>query len=385
MNTHLGIPRMRDQELAAMIEHPVAMGSVRSWLRLLRSHGGVDARYLPRVLFVTLTTLLTSPVRAYERVRYGRAVQHTQIQPEPIFIVGHWRAGTTYLHLLLCQDPNLGFVSTYQTLAPGFFLAGQGVIKKLVAYWLEKGHPTRLIDDVPLRIDAPQEEEFAMANVTPYSFLHVFSFPRQAADLFARTTLFQGISPDALAEWSACYLEILRKATLHADNKRLILKNCADTGRIRVLLELFPDAKFIYIYRNPYDLFLSNRRLWEVVLSRSQLQDIDPAEVDRSILQFYPQLMQQYLADRALIPAGNLVEVCFEELEADPLAEARRIYAALGLPGFADAEPAFRAYVASIADYKKNDYHLTVDVIDQVNQHWSFAFDPWGYQRLDPA
>ncbi len=224
-----------------------------------------------------------------------------------------------------------------------------------------------------------------MTNVTPHSFLHVFSFPRQAADLFARTTLFQGISPDALAEWSACYLEILRKATLHANGKRLMLKNCADTGRIRVLLDLFPDAKFIHICRNPYDLFLSTRRLWEVVLWRSQLQEIGAAEIDRLVLQFYPQLMEQYLADRELIPANNLVEVRFEELEADPLAETRRIYEALGLPGYAEAETAFRAYLASVADYKKNDYDLTAEVIDQVNRHWSFAFDEWGYQRLDPA
>ena len=376
---------MKDRELAAMVEHPLAMGSVRNWLRLLWSHKGVDARYLPRVLFVTLTTLLTSPVRLYERMRYGRAVRRTQIQLDPIFIVGHWRTGTTYLHLLLCQDPQLGFVSTFQALAPGFCLVGQGLIKRIVAHWLEKGHPTRLIDDVPLRIDAPQEEEFAMANVTPHSFLHVFSFPRHAADLFTRTTLFQGIAPDALAEWSACYLELLRKATLHADGKRLILKNCADTGRIPVLLDLFPDAKFIHIYRNPYDLFLSTRRLWEVVLWRSQLQEIGPAEVDHLILDFYTRLMQQYLADRALIPAGNLVEVRFEDLEADPLAETRRIYKALALPGFAATEPAFQAYLASVANYKKNNYQRSADVIEMVNRHWSFAFDAWGYRRLDPA
>jgi len=376
---------MKDLELASLFEHPLAMGSVRSWFRLLWNSGGVDARYLTRVLFVTLTTLLTSPVRVYERVRYGRAVRRTQIPPEPIFIIGHWRTGTTHLHLLLCQDPQLGFVSMFQTLAPGFFLAGRGIIQKIVGYWLEKGHPTRFIDNVPLRIDAPQEEEFALANVTPHAFLHVFSFPRQAADLFARTTLFQGIAPEALTEWSTCYLEILRKATLNTDGKRLILKNCAHTGRIRALLELFPDAKFIHMCRNPYYLFLSTRRLWQVVLSKSQLQDITPAEIDRLILQFYTRLMQQYLAERVLIPAENLLDVRFEDMEANPLGEVRRIYEALGLPGFADAELAFRAYLASVTDYTKNDHQLTAEVIDLVNRHWSFAFDAWGYRRLDPT
>ena len=376
---------MADRQSASMFEHPLAMGSLRSWLRLLWRSGGIDARYLPRVLFVTLTTLLTGSVRLYERLRYGRVVRETRIRPSPVFIVGHWRTGTTHLHLLLCQDPQMGFVSMFQALAPGFCLVGQGFIKKIVAYWLEKSHPTRLIDNVPLRIDAPQEDEFALANATPYSFLHVFSFPRQAADLFARTTLFRGISPEDRAEWAARYLEILRKATLLADGKRLVLKNPAHSGRLRAILELFPEAKFIHICRNPYDLFLSTRRLWEVVLPRSQVQTIDAGEVDRLILQFYAQLMQQYLADRSLIPAGNLVEVRFEDLEAAPLAEVRRIYEALGLPGFAAAEPALRSYLASVADYHKNHYELTADVVELVNQHWSFAFEAWGYPRLEPS
>lgn len=376
---------MKKLELAPLFEHPVAMGSARNWFRLLWKHGGIAPKYLTRVLFVTLTTLLTSPVRAYERAHYGRAVKDTQIHGDPIFIIGHWRTGTTHLHLLLCQDPQWGFTPMFQTLAPGFFLTGRGLIEKIVGFWLVKGHPTRFIDNIPLRIAAPQEEEFALANMTPHAFLHVFSFPRRAAEIFARTTLFQGITPDALTEWSTCYLEILRKATLHSGGKQLMLKNCAHTGRIRALLELFPNAKFIHMCRDPYDLFMSTKNLWQVVLSKSQLQTITPEEVERLILQFYSQLMQQYLADRALIPAANLVEVRFEDLERDPLGETCRIYEALHLPGYTEAEPLFRSYLTSITGYKKNKYQLTADVIDLVNQHWAFAFEEWGYQRCESS
>lgn len=151
-----------------------------------------------------------------------------------------------------------------------------------------------------------------------------------------------------------------------------------------MLLDLFPDAKFIHMVRNPYILFPSTRHMWEVVLPRSQLQEIDRAEIERLVLQFYTRLMQRFLADRALIPAGNLVEVRFEDLEADPLAATRRIYDILGVPGFADAEPRFRAYLASVADYHKNNHTLTADVINQVNRHWGIAFEAWGYQRLEP-
>jgi len=152
------------------------------------------------------------------------------------------------------------------------------------------------------------------------------------------------------------------------------------------LLELFPDAKFIHIYRNPYNIFRSTQHLYRIVMERAQLQEIDPSEHGNWVLRFYSQLMQRLLADKTLIPAGNLVEVRYEDLDKEPLAQLRRIYETLSLPGFAEAEPAFRAYLDSIAGYQKLA-HKSLDnsVITKINQNWQFAFDALGYERLKPA
>jgi hypothetical protein len=366
-------------------EHPLALGSFRSWLELLRGSGGIDRRFVPRTAFVTLSTFLTSPLRHYERLRYGKAIETAAIHPSPIFIVGHWRTGTTYLHNLICQDGNLGFVSTFQGIAPGFCLVGEKRIKPLLAKWAEKTHHTRLIDNIPLCFDAPQEEEFALANLSPHSSLHLFTLPAQAQRFFARYALFDGLSEEALQTWAEMYLGVLRKASLRADGKRLVLKNPANSGRIQMLLALFPDARFIHIYRNPYDVFLSTRWVYQTVLPRSQVQEISAEQVDALVLGFYAQLMQIFLADSALIPEGNLVEVRFEDLEVAPLAQLRQVYEGLRLPGYAEAEPGFRAHIASTANYEKNEYELTDEVIAQVNEHWQFAFDEWGYDRLEPS
>ncbi len=376
---------MTPHRRVAIPEHPLALGSFRSWLRLLRDSGGVDRRYLPRILFVTLSTFLTGGLRLWERTRYGRAVEETAIHPSPIFIVGHWRTGTTYLHNLMVQDDNLGFVSTFQGIAPGFCLVGERWIKPLLALWAHKTHHTRLIDNIPLSFDAPQEEEFALGNLSPHSSLHVYTLPARASHLFERYALFTGLSPQALDAWTEIYLGVLRKATFRAGGKRLILKNPANSGRIPALLALFPEARFIHIYRNPYDVFVSTRWTYRTVLPRSQVQDIGADQVEAYVLGFYARLMSKFLADKALIPAGNLVEVRFEDLEAAPLAQLRRIYEGLRLPGYAAAEPAFRAHVAATADYQKNRYHLTDEDIAQVNRHWHFAFDAWGYERREPA
>jgi hypothetical protein len=197
--------------------------------------------------------------------------------------------------------------------------------------------------------------------------------------------LFDDLPEQTLAEWKEIYLTVLRTATLSAGGKRLVLKNPVNSGRIRKLLELFPDAKFIHVYRNPYRVFLSMMWVYKIVLPRSQVQKIGPDQVEAYVLRFYNLLMQRFLADKALIPAGNLVEVRFEDLEAAPLDQLRRVYESLNLPGFAEAEPAFRAYLASIAGYQKNQYELTDEVIAKVNRHWQFAFDAWGYTRLEPS
>jgi hypothetical protein len=324
-------------------EHPIALGSFRSWLRLLVSSDGIDLQFLPRILFVSTTTLLTSPLRLYERVRWGKAVENTEIRLSPIIIIGHWRTGTTHLHNLICQDANLGYITTFQGIAPGFCLMGERRLEPLLEWWGRRTHPTRIIDNVPLRFDAPQEEEFAVANMSPFSFLHQFTLPRQAPYFFERYALFRNLPEAELEEWTRCYLTALRKATLRSGGKRLALKNPAHSGRIPAILDLFPDAKFVFLARNPYDVYLSTRRLWQSVMPRSQVQEISQEQVDEYALRFYTQLMRQYLADRALIPEGNLVEMRFEDLEAKPLAQLHRVYDALSLPGFAEAEPAFRA------------------------------------------
>jgi hypothetical protein len=364
-------------------EHPVALGSFRSWMRLLGQCSGVDRAYVPRAAFVALTTFVTAPLRLVEVIRHGRAIRRTAIQPSPVFIVGHWRSGTTHLHNLLCQDEQFGYLTTFQAMTPGFCLLGDRRIKPALARLAGKRYPTRLIDNIPLTFDAPQEDEFAIASLSPRSFLHGFSFPQQAHEFFERYVLFHGLSETVRTRWIKTYLGLMRKSTYLAGGRRLMIKNCAHSGRIRTLLSLFPDAKFIHIHRNPYEVFVSTVHMHRTVLPRSQLQDVTPDQVEANVLKFYERLMHTFLSDKAAIPAENVVEIRFEDLERAPLEQLRRIYERLRLPEFEKAAPAFDRYLETVTGYRKNAYRMDDDVIEKVNHHWAFAFDEWGYDRLD--
>ncbi len=60
-------------------QHPLAFGSLPSWLRLLRENGGVDRAYRDRAAFVSSITALLLPLRWYERARYAALIDRVTI------------------------------------------------------------------------------------------------------------------------------------------------------------------------------------------------------------------------------------------------------------------------------------------------------------------
>ena len=354
------------------------MNSFKHWVRMAYLHGGVDRRSLARAFTVTALSLLSSPFRLAERALFEPRVQATVIAHAPIFILGHWRTGTTFLHSLLAQDRDIGYVTLFQTLAPRAFFVGRWTIQPLVAL---RAPETRPMDNVSIDMDGPQEEEFALAHISHQSFYSGWYFPREMESLFRKYALFEGLSETEHEEWRRAYLYVLKTATRHSNGKRLVIKNPVNTCRISALLELFPDAKFVHICRDPYTVFKSSLRLYRAVLDLVSLQQIDDARIEQYVLKFYRQMLERYLDERHLIPEGNLVEVRYENLEAEPVREIERVYAELGLPGWESAREDIQSYAESQRSYEKNVFTISAADIEKVDENWKFALDAWGYGR----
>lgn len=373
---------MAGQADAASITHLLAFGSFRVWADLLRKHRGVDREFLSRAAFVTGVSAATTPLRWYERARYNRAIGRTELPDDPIFVLGHWRSGTTNLHYLLSQDPRWGYVTLFQMMAPELLFVGDRVLKPLMRRMMPSKRP---IDDLPMLIDGAQEEEFGMSSASRHSFYNFWFFPHQFDHYLRRYVLFDDTPEHVVAAWQHDYLWMLRKATMHMGGRRLLIKNPTNTARIEQLLKLFPNAKFVHIIRDPYRVLLSMRHMARTTITTLQFQRISDQQRDELVLRLYEATMQRYLRDRALIPAGNLVEVRFEDLEVDPMREARRIYRQLDLGGYEAAEPGMQAYIDSLKGYRKNSFALSDDDIATVNRRWGFAVDAWSYPRRNVA
>ena len=161
------------------------------------------------------------------------------------------------LHELLIRDPRHTSPNSLQCFEPCHFLVTEGVFEKYGRVLLPDKRP---MDNMAAGWDRPQEDEFALALLGQPSTYTDFAFPN-SPPMWPGALDLSGLTPGQLAAWKRTLVRFL-KAVTYRDPRRLVLKSPPHTARLPVLLELFPDAKFVHIKRNPYTLFASTTNLW---------------------------------------------------------------------------------------------------------------------------
>ncbi|MBL4918481.1 sulfotransferase family protein [Szabonella alba] len=348
-----------------------------AWCRLLWQNGfAISPVYLHRAAAITLASLSNSVLAGVEHLRFARRIDAVEITRPPLFILGHWRSGTTLLHELLAQDDvQFQTPNTYQVVNPHTFLTTENFTTRMFP-WLVP--PRRPMDNMALSFTSPQEDEFAPLLMTLTSLYLGMSFPRRAAH-YERYLTFQDVDRAEVEAWKAAFLRFCRKITLHSP-RAVLLKSPPHTARIRTILEMFPDARFVHIHRNPYDVFQSQRHFFDTAGWYTYLQRPDLAALDEAILTRHEAMYDAYYADLPLIPPGHLHEIRFDQLEADPVAGIAGVYQALSLPGFAGFEPRLRAYVATLKGYRKNSFApLDATTRARVAERWARSFSKGNY------
>jgi omega-hydroxy-beta-dihydromenaquinone-9 sulfotransferase len=227
-------------------------------------------------------------------------------------------------------------------------------------------------------MDSPQEDEFALCIASLRSpYPGMFSFPRRA-DHYDRYLTLQGVPEREVEEWKATFRWFLQKLTLR-HRRPLLLKSPTHTARVRLLLELFPGARFVHIHRDPYAVFQSARHLYQRMWAIHLLQK--PAvDLEEQILQRYTRMHDAFFEQRALIPEGRFHEIRFEDLERDPMGQLRVTYERLGLTGFETFLPRLQQHVDSLAGYRRNQFvELLPALRRRVASAWQRSFDAWEY------
>jgi hypothetical protein len=318
----------------------------------------------------------------FERLRFGLAIRRHQLAEPPVFIIGHWRSGTTNMHNLMLQDSQFASVTMLHCAIPSGFLTWEWLARWILNRRLPKSRP---MDAVPLGIDEPMSEDFALAGLTHMSHYLNYFFPKIAEQTFRQTVLFEDVSSADVAHWSTMCDYLLRKVSYAAGGRRLLLKNPPNLGRVRQVLKLYPDAKFIHVYRNPVFVHASTMKLMDRFMDNLAFQSHDPADIEEFCSKRYAMIFARWFQDRELIPPENLIELRHEDITARPMEIVESVYRRFGLSTWDATQPRLKAYTDSLIGYRNNEYHFSAEYLNRIEPHLRPIAERLGYNWEDVA
>jgi len=345
-----------------------------AWMRLLvRNRFAVHWSRWHYAVFYTFLSLVHSYLALWQKILFGRRVAKTRIADPPVFIVGHWRTGTTLLHELLVLDERHTAPTSYECLVPHHFLLTERFAPRIE--FLVSAH--RAMDNMDLSFEHPQEDEFVwcmQGHRSPYLTMAFPNRPPQYPEYFD----LENVPPRELNSWKETHRRFVQQVYFRRP-RRLILKNPPHSCRIKVLLDIFPEARFIHIVRDPYAVYPSTIHLWQSLYRTHGLQRPNFAGLDEYVLSTYTHLYQKLDEGRKHVDPSRFYELRYEDLIRDPEGQLRRLYQHLGLGGFEEYLPRLRQYLAEHTDYETNRYDVTAQQRATIDERWGDVIRRYGY------
>jgi hypothetical protein len=349
--------------------------TVGVWLRFAARNGfRISPTRWPMAVLITLVSLFNTLLWLVKELIYGGGVEKSELTHAPIFIVGHWRSGTTYLHELLVLDDRFAFPTTYECFAPSHFLVSDWLIARYMKFLLPSKRP---MDNMAAGWDLPQEDEFALCNLgvgSPYTTMGFPNRPPQDVEYLD----LKDLDETQRARWKAGMLSFL-KDVAYRKPRPIVLKSPAHTARIRTLLELFPQAKFVHIVRDPVNVFMSTVRLWRSLYDVQGLQVDDGHDITEYVLSTFERMYDSFEEDRTLLKENQYYEVRYEDLVADPVEQVRAMYQKLDLGDFEHVRPKLEAFLEAKKDYQTNRFEPPEEVRAIVGERWGEFARRYGY------
>lgn len=329
----------------------------------------ISLRRYPLLLSVVATACINSMA-----VRLSGLKQQPPAQ-SPVFILGFWRSGTTWLHDLLTADQRHVAPTTVQCLFPRSFPVAE-FLAPFVDRLIPNGRP---MDAMAVAPGSPQEDEFAILNAGLASPYRYFAFP----SAMAGTIDSAGCWPETEAEqteWLGVWHRFVDQVAFRSAGKRLVLKSPAHTGRIAQILKVYPDTQFVHISRDPEALLASNLNMFTAFTATQTFEPRIASQeaLTETVFRLFRRIYDAYFAEREMIPRGNLLEIAYEDLVDDPATTVGRVYR------FLQGEAAIPEEVISIIDARR-DYRpgrhqaLADEALGRLQREWADYSRAFGY------
>lgn len=323
-----------------------------------------------------LISLISYPFVLLESLFSHIFINSKQIKKQPLFILGFWRSGTTYLQNMLCEDNQFAYLNTITSYGNNYCICLKPIVK---AYMKKFAHRFRFMDNMENHINSPCEEEFAIANKTTKSIIHMSTFP-QNFELYKKFAFVRNLSNKETKKWKSDYLKVIKKVSFINKQKPLLLKSPDNTCHIKELCEIFKQSNYIYIYRNPYKVICSFKHTIKKMMEHFSLQEIpDDDTIENFVIDFYKQTMNQYKKDKELIK-DRLIEIKYEDFIKSPIKYLQEIYLKFNISGFEKAKINFENLIEKQKDYKTNTYEIKDSLKQKIQSELSDIFRDYGYE-----
>ena len=298
---------------------------------------GCSFSKLPLIIIVYLRYLILEPFRLGEIIIYERKIRKLPLD-KIIFVIGHWRSGTTHLQHLLSLNENHTTSSVYQFLFADNFILTEKWLKPPLNFLCRIFKIPYSFQRMPLDLNLPGELESAMCgfcSLHSYAWGHIF--PKNCM-YWMNKYLFDPKKND-LENWLDDYEFLIKKFSYASGGKIMIVKSPGDTARILALSQRFPNSKFIHISRNKKEVITSTSYFWEVIQKEISFQKINQEEINQIIDSTYEDLIKKFNDQKHKVH-NRLIEIEFEKLIKNPIEEISKIYSIydLGTPDIQNIE-----------------------------------------------
>ncbi len=348
--------------------------SLRVWLLLLWRHAGrIHWRCWLLVPMATMMILCGSLLGLIGRLIFSRAVRRTPMAGPPVFVLGHWRSGTTLLHELITLDKRFAYPSNYECFQSCHFL-----VTGLLVHWLSRSAAPkkRPMDDMKATLSSPGEDEAALRNLGAASFYNNLFFPSRADDLDVSLDL-QRLPLEEQIRWKQVFGLFMRQLN-YRYGRPLVMKSPTRTAHVQTLLELFPDARFVNIVRDPREVHPSTMKMWRSLTDLVCLE-ADSRVPEERVFKNHRLVHEKLKEARPMIPAGQFCETRFENLVGDPIGELARIYGELGLGDFTGMKPKIEGYFALRSDVRASRHELSAEQRARIETELATVIEETGY------
>lgn len=176
----------------------------------------------------------------------------------PVFIIGHPRSGTTFMHHLFTQTDEMAAFYSWHLLFPA--ITARIFVRPVVNFLKRRGMTTIIPEETGhgVGIDKVEEEELLFLHNHDTQFAVVLTPLGFLEDPLDRYRLHDQM-PDDHRICSARFLKSLFQRHIYDTGKKQIFAQTHfSTHRIKTLMRVFPDARFIYMHRMPEDTLPSS-------------------------------------------------------------------------------------------------------------------------------